>query len=117
MQVRVLNMTSLRWIDNPNRLVYRIRGDVLEIISCRGIMRIKTSNFTRRTVVRLEKMKRHVETSNTIYDYISRITLAGIPMTTFPAGTFFVTSALAPTTAFVPTTTPGRRLAPAPTVA
>ena len=26
-------MTSLRWIDDVNRLVYRIRDDVLEIIS------------------------------------------------------------------------------------
>lgn len=36
MQVRVSNMKSLRLIDNPNWLVYRIHGDVLEIISCRG---------------------------------------------------------------------------------
>ncbi len=33
MQVRVSNMTSLRWIDDVNRLVYRIRDNVLKIIS------------------------------------------------------------------------------------
>lgn len=43
-----------------------------------------------------------------------RMTLAGLPATTVFAETLRVTTAPAPTTAFLPTLTPGNRMAPPP---
>jgi len=50
----------------------------------------------------------------TYYCSISLITLAGFPATTVFAGTFRVTTAPAPTTAFRPILTPGNRMAAPP---